>query len=77
MWALDTWTMLTGRSFERRNVFERIVEVTPSLYFLQLTADPVDDLSPEIEERYRRAREALASVLLDTTDPPAPRPDAL
>ena len=61
----------------KANVFERIVEVTPSLYFLQLTADPVDDLSPEIEERYRRAREALASVLLDTTDPPAPRPDAL
>lgn len=50
--------------------FERIVEVTPSLVFLQLTSDPEDDLSPDVEPRLQHAREVLNALLLDTSDLP-------
>jgi hypothetical protein len=50
--------------------FERVVQVTRSLVFLQLTANPEDDLSPDIEPKLSRARELLRSLLLDTGDLP-------
>ncbi len=50
--------------------FYRIVELSPSLAFLQLTAHPEDDLSPAIEVRLAQARAVLAPLLLDTSDLP-------
>lgn len=61
---------LAVTTLRRSGAFDRIVEVTPSLVFLQLTSHPEDDLSPDVEPRLQRAREALSALLLDTGDLP-------
>lgn len=48
--------------------FERVVEVSPRLAFLQVTANPMDDLSGELEAKLPAAREALAPLLMDISD---------
>jgi hypothetical protein len=48
--------------------FERVVSVTPSLAFLQLTAEPRDDLSGEVELRLPRALEAVRPLLMNLSD---------
>ncbi len=48
--------------------FERVVEVAPSLVYLQVTADPRDDLTGELEAKLPKAREALGAVLMDIGD---------
>ncbi len=50
------------------DAFARVVVVTPDLVFLQLTADPRDDLSGEVEARLARARDVLSPVLMDLRD---------
>jgi len=62
-------------ALRRSGAFERVVEVSTSITFLQLTADPGDDLSPSIEDRFVRARAAVSDQLLDTSDLPR-LPDA-
>jgi hypothetical protein len=57
-------------ALRKTGAFHRVVEVMPSLVFLQLTANPEDDLSPEIESKLARARETVKSLLLDTDDLP-------
>lgn len=54
----------------RSGAFNRVTEVTPELAFLQLTANPEDDLSLHADDRFTRARSLLSSVLLDTSDLP-------
>jgi hypothetical protein len=46
-------------------VFHRVVDVAPELVFLQLTADPADDLTDAFEAKLDRAREVLAPLLMD------------
>jgi hypothetical protein len=48
--------------------FERVVEVSPRLAFLQVTGDPRDDLSGELEAKLPAARDALAPLLMDISD---------
>ncbi len=48
--------------------FARVVEVSPQLAFLQVTEDPMDDLSGALEARLPAAREALAPLLMDISD---------
>ena len=50
--------------------FERVVEVSPSLVFLQLTSNSQGDLSSEIEPKLQRARVAMRSLMLDTSELP-------
>jgi len=73
------WGTFLGRSHLKHvhvpalrsaGAFERVVEVTPSLVFLQLTPNPEDDLSPDIEPRLQRARDVLKPMMLDTSDLP-------
>lgn len=49
-------------------VFHRVHEISPQLVMLQLTADPLDDLSGELEKRLPAARDVLASLLVDISD---------
>ncbi|MDQ3363941.1 MAG: hypothetical protein M3680_00715 [Myxococcota bacterium] len=48
--------------------FERVVEVSPSLVYLQVTADPRDDLTGELETKLPEARAALDIVQMDISD---------
>lgn len=48
--------------------FERVISITPSLAFLRVTANPLDDLSGELERRLSQAREALRPLLMDLSD---------
>jgi hypothetical protein len=50
------------------SAFERVAQVSPSLAYLQVTANPLDDLSGELEVRLPRAREALQPLLMDLSD---------
>jgi hypothetical protein len=50
----------------RSGAFARVLEISrSSLAFLQLTADPADDLRDDFEPRLQRAREVLAPILMD------------
>lgn len=51
----------------RSGAFERIVEVTPQLALLQVTSNPMDDLTAGIESKLAAARVALAPVLMDVS----------
>jgi len=48
--------------------FARVVEVSPQLAFLQVTEDPMDDLSGALEAKLPAAREAIAPLLMDIGD---------
>jgi hypothetical protein len=50
------------------NAFERVVEISPSLAFLQMTSNPLDDLTGELERRLFGAREILQPLLMDISD---------
>ncbi len=55
----------------RSGAFARVIEIARSrLAFLQLTADPADDLRDDFEPKLARAREALAPILMDLGDVP-------
>jgi hypothetical protein len=47
--------------------FARVEAVSPSLAFVQLTPNPLDDLSSELEQRVLKAREALGTLLIDSS----------
>jgi len=46
-------------------VFARVVELSPALVFLQLTADPADALAHDFDARLEPARAVLAPLLMD------------
>jgi len=48
--------------------FERVVRVSPRLAYLQVTADPADDLRDDFEIKLQAARSALAPILMDVKD---------
>jgi hypothetical protein len=48
--------------------FERVVLVSPRLAYLQVTADPADDLRDDFEIKLQAARKALAPILMDLND---------
>ncbi len=62
--------MLDLDELRRSGAFNRVTEVSPEIAFLQLTADPEDDLSLHADDRFTRARSLLSSVLMDTSDLP-------
>ena len=71
------WGTFLGRGhLERVNipalrdsgVFERVIEISPTLAFLQLTKDPDDDLTDGFELKLQAARDLLAPVLMDISD---------
>jgi hypothetical protein len=47
--------------------FARVDAVSPTLAFLQITPNPLDDLSGELEQRVLAARNALAQLLIDNS----------
>jgi hypothetical protein len=51
----------------RSAAFARVVEITPSLAYVQVTADPMDDLTEGIEAKLIVARQALAPLLMDVS----------
>jgi hypothetical protein len=48
------------------NAFIRVEAISPSLAFLQLTANPLDDLSGTLEQHISLARGALGPLLIDS-----------
>ncbi|HEY0252366.1 MAG TPA: hypothetical protein VGC41_12615, partial [Kofleriaceae bacterium] len=49
--------------------FDRVVELVPGrLGYLQVTADPTDDLEAAIEAKLIAARHAVSTILLATDD---------
>lgn len=48
--------------------FKRVVLVSPRLAYLQVTADPTDDLRDDFEVKLQAAREALTPILMDLSD---------
>lgn len=56
------------RELRDSGAFARVVKVSPSLAYLQVTPNPADDLSGALEEALPRAREALAPLLMDISD---------
>lgn len=51
----------------RSGTFTRVDLITPELAYLQVTEDPMDDLSEGFESRLIAARRALASLLMDVS----------
>jgi hypothetical protein len=51
----------------RSGAFARVVEVTPTLAYLQVTEDPLDDLTEGFEQKLIAARRALAPLLMDVS----------
>jgi hypothetical protein len=51
----------------RSRAFARVVQVTPALAYVQVTADPMDDLTEAIEAKLISARQALAALLMDVS----------
>jgi hypothetical protein len=51
----------------RSGAFARVVEVTPTLAYLQVTEDPLDDLTEGFEQKLIAARQALAPVMMDAS----------
>jgi hypothetical protein len=49
-------------------VFERVVLVSPRLAYLQVTADPADDLCDDFEVKLQATRAVLAPILMDLSD---------
>jgi hypothetical protein len=47
--------------------FARVIEVTPQLAYLQVSEDPIDDLTEGFEAKLQAARRALAPVLMDVS----------
>ncbi len=48
--------------------FEKVIEISPTLAYVQVTANPLADLSGELEEQLPKAREALRPLLMDISD---------
>jgi hypothetical protein len=51
----------------RSGAFARVVEVTPTLAYLQVTEDPLDDLTEGFEQKLIAARRVLAPLLMDVS----------
>ncbi|TMQ12954.1 MAG: hypothetical protein E6J91_19925 [Deltaproteobacteria bacterium] len=51
----------------RSGAFARVVEVSPKLGYLQISNDPLDDLTDGFEARLALARRALAPLLMDVS----------
>jgi len=75
--ATVEWGTLLGAGYLDRidlakirasGAFARVVDVSPELAFLQVTADPRDDLTGELEAKLPAARHALAPLLMDISD---------
>ncbi len=64
----DHLTVMSAEALRHTNAFERVLELTPKLVFLQLTADPADDLTDGLEEKRMEARRILAPLMMDITD---------
>lgn len=50
------------------DAFYRVELVSPRLAYLQVTANPIDDLRDDFEEKLQAARAALAPILMDLSD---------
>ena len=52
-----------------KGVFHRVIEVVPrQLVFLQITADPADDLTEGFEQKLIAARAVLAPIMMNVGD---------
>jgi hypothetical protein len=51
----------------RSGAFARVIENTPALVYLQVTEDPMDDLTEGFENKLVAARRALAPLLMDVS----------
>ena len=64
----DHLKVMNAEALRRTNVFERVLELAPNLVFLQLTADPADDLSGGFEAKRIEARRALGPLMMEIGD---------
>lgn len=57
------------RALRASGAFERVLEVVPErLVYLQVTANPADDLQGAIETKLIAARQAVSSIIMETDD---------
>lgn len=59
---------VTVEAIRASGAFARVVEISSERVFLQLTADPLDDLTDGIEAKLVAARAALSSITMDLSD---------